>query len=315
MNIPNFRNLVFKALADIDSSLEGILDALVENIINAETVFVTGVGKSGFLARKLAASLQSLSVRAHFLCPMNALHGDIGPVSEKSLVVIFSKSGNSSELKALLPAIKVRKSKIAAISCRKESYLTNAANLSVVYGINQEGDKLNSLPLISIQVGLFISDLVVAKIVDVLGFDKDQLHRNHPSGQLAWNVGLTLNDLDSWKSRRPFVKIDDTLKAALIADSQFKAGLCVVVDDDFYLQGIVTDGDVRRALIKGSNIEALNVSDLLNENPIALKSDSGVGECIQVMESSDKFLYSAPVVDQNKRCLGVLIYHDLFRNN
>lgn len=298
------------AVQRIQTQLSSLSDA-ANAIAAAKQVVCIGVGKSGFVAQKMSASLASISIQSIFLHPAEALHGDIGNVEEASVAVIFSKSGNSSEINNLLPFLKKRDCSIIAICNRQDSELGNFSDIFLNISIPHEGEPLNILPLISIDISMILANMLVGKASELSGLTIDRFAKNHPGGQLGRNVSLTLQDLPDWAKRTPFVTLDTPIMDAIATDSEYRAGLVCVIDGKSSLIGVMSDGDIRRAIRDGKDVSMMSVSDLMSSNPVTLEHNMLVGEAIDVMEQTGRKVFSAPVLDDQHRCVGVVTLHDL----
>lgn len=298
-----------EALPEQYQSLLNAADLVAEG----SQIVCVGVGKSGFVAQKLHASLASISVNSLYLHPAEALHGDIGTVAENSVAIVFSKSGNSAEINDVLPFFKKRGCSIIAVCNRTDSILGAASDVFLNINTKQEGEPLNILPLISIDISMILANMLIAKVAELKGLTIDAFARNHPGGQLGRNVSLALSDLEEWKTRRPFVVEDTAVMDAIVVDSEHRAGLVCVLNKTGKLTGVVSDGDIRRAIRDDLDLKTIRVSDLMNRKPVILAPSLLIGAAINEMESSSRKVFSAPVIDDEGRCLGVVTLHDLIR--
>lgn len=274
-------------------------------------IVAVGIGKSSFIARKLAASLQSISIQARFLHPAEALHGDVGAVSLGTVSVIISKSGNSQEINALLPLLKLREVRIIALTNVASSPLARAADCVIPLRVTKEGDEHGLLPLTSCQVSLFLCDYLVVRAAASMPLTPELFRLNHPGGQIGFNLSRKLTDLAAWKMRTPFVFEETLLLEALIKISDSKVGMCCVVDEAQRLLGVVTDGDIRRALTAGLDIKATNSKQVMNRMPLTVAIDSSLTEVLNLMECGDRKVACAPVLDRSRKCCGIIQIHDL----
>lgn len=305
----NLLNSVQALLAD-----EAVLERAANVLAQAkEPVIAIGVGKSSFIARKFAASLQSISRSAHFLHPTEALHGDSGIVTGEQICVIISKSGNSAEINALLPLLQGRRTSIIAITNLSASPLARTAEIVLPLHISTEGDTHNLLPLVSCEVSLFICDYLVSRVADLRGFVPAVFAGNHPAGQIGLNLNRSLEDLPEWRQRRPYVTVESTLLEALVKISESHAGLCCVVGKDERLLGVVTDGDVRRAITRGIDIQQTSAGEIMNPRPLVVKVEATLNDILNLLEAGERKIAAAPVIDEQHRCQGVLLIHDLIR--
>jgi arabinose-5-phosphate isomerase len=314
-NMDSFKQYYSELLKTVEALPEGFQSLhFAADLVSAgvQTVCV-GVGKSGFVAQKLHASLASISVNSVYLHPAEAAHGDIGTVAENAVAVIFSKSGNSMEINDVLPFLKKRGCAIIAVCNRKDSVLGSASDVFLDIKTKREGEPLNILPLISVDISMILANMLVARVSQIKGLTVDAFARNHPGGQLGRNVSLVLSDLAEWKERCPFVSEQTSVMDAIIVDSEHRAGLVCVLNEFGVLLGVVSDGDIRRAIRDDLDLKSSSVSELMNRNPVTLQSSLLVGGAINAMETPDRKVFSSPVVDGDMRCLGVVTLHDLIR--
>lgn len=291
-----------------------MMERVVEVIAASDQVVCVGVGKSGFVAQKLSASLASIGMSASFLHPSEAMHGDIGAVGSRDTVtVVFSKSGSSREINDLIPFLKERRAHIVAVCNRRDSLLGRAADSLIELSVHAEGEPLNILPLISIDISMVVANMLVAAVSQKRGVTTETFAKNHPGGQLGRNVSLKVLHLREWRERRPFVRERTTVKDAIVIDSQFHAGLVCVVDKLDRLVGVMSDGDIRRALQTDVDIRQLTTDSLMNVSPLVLEKNMLIGEALNLMEAPSKKVFSAPVVEADGTCYGVVTLHDLIK--
>jgi arabinose-5-phosphate isomerase len=257
--------------------------------------------------------LASISVNSLYLHPSEAVHGDIGTVAENSVAIVFSKSGNSAEINDVLPFFKKRGCKIIAVCNRTDSVLGAASDVFLNINTKQEGEPLNILPLISIDISMILANMLIAKVSELKGLTVDAFARNHPGGQLGRNVSLALSDLAEWKERRPFVTENTSVMDAIVVDSEHRAGLVCVLNEFGVLLGVVSDGDIRRAIRDDLDLKSISVAKLMNRNPVILAPSLLIGAAINEMETSTRKVFSAPVIDDEGCCSGVVTLHDLIR--
>ena len=229
------------------------------------------------------------------------------------MVVIFSKSGNSDELKTLLPLLQKRDTQIIAVTNRTDSIVGRAASLAIDIGVRTEGDRLDLMPLISVDISLVVADIIVSLVADQIGLTPEFFRENHPGGQLGFAVGRSLRDLQAWKDRKPFVRPDTKVLDAALLMSKFRAGIVCVTNDSESLLGILTDGDLRTALATQTDLHQAPVLRWMNAQPRTLRDSMGVAEALAVMELGERKVFAAPAVDSNNKCLGVVTIHDLIR--
>lgn len=298
------------------STSEDSIERIARSLADASQVVCTGIGKSGFIAQKMNASLTSIGKRSIFLHPSEALHGDLGGVIQKATVVAISKSGNSNELNTLVPELRSRGCHIVSLTNRAESLLSELSDEHLLLHVDQEGDANNILPLITTDISLILANILVSRCSELMGLTTTSFGRDHPGGQLGFAVAKLLEDIPSWKSRMPFVGFETPLMDAIVIDSRHKAGLiCVVDSGTSLLMGIISDGDIRRALTSGSDVYSLRACDLINSNPVTIPRTVNVSDALEIMESPSRKVFSAPVVDEDGSCMGVLTLHDLIQRS
>lgn len=311
-NNNQYLNLLRDCLSRLEKQIGTVKSAAVD-ISNAPKVMCVGIGKSGYLAAKISASLTSISLDSRYIHPSEALHGDIGCANKGDLAIIFSKSGNSSEINSLLPTLIKRGVELVCITNRTDSRLALASKWVIPIAVEHEGDEHNLLPLISTDLSLIVGNMIVSEVARLRCLQPLDFAQNHPEGQLGFVAGKTLSDIDNWKLRRPFVKVGTSLMQAIIEESSCKAGMVCVLDESGGLVGIITDGDIRRALVSGVNFQTSLVDDLLNKFPVTLRVSLPLADALAVMELQDKKLLSAPVLSDDGLCIGVVVVHDLIR--
>ena len=292
----------------LEFAVMGEVAGMVEQ---ADQVVCVGVGKSGYVARKLNASLVSLALNSIYLHPAEAVHGDIGNVSDRSVVILFSKSGNSSEINTVIPFLKKRECRLVGVGNNRDSVLGESSDYYININVACEGEPLNILPLVSIDVSMIIANAITAQVSQLKGLSVDAFSRNHPGGQLGRNISLTVEDLPLWRSRSAFVRKGTSVIDAIIVDSQHRAGLVCVIDLSGKLLGVMSDGDIRRAIHEDLDLKKVSVEVLMNDNPVTLSPCYLVGQAIDAMELGGRKVFSAPVVNGEGVCLGVVTLHDL----
>jgi arabinose-5-phosphate isomerase len=276
-----------------------------------KTVYTLGIGKMAFIAGKFAASLRSMGINSHFLDSTHLAHGDLGAVCNGGVVFVFSKSGNSSELKTVIPYFRNHLNTIVLITNNDRSPLASESDITLLLNVEKEGDKLNLMPLASTLAAMALADSIIAVLASHRNFTASQFGGFHPAGQIGTNLNRNLTDINTWKTRRPFIRRNALISEAMQAIGSHLCGLACVVDDDYKLIGVVTDGDLRRALM-GSvvNIHG-DLESCINFNPTVIESSSRLEDAYRIMESGARKLTAVPVIS-NSHCLGVMLVHDLF---
>lgn len=290
---------------------------LVELLLNCSgMLFFTGIGKSGLVAKKIAFTMVSTGTRAFYLSPTDALHGDLGMVSERDLFIILSKSGESDELLNLVPAIRNRGATLVAIVCNSQSRLAAVCDYIFTLPFNGELCPFDMAPTMSTTFQLLFGDLLAIALMRRKNFGLDQYALNHPSGAIGKRMTLRVSDLMLTDSQIPICRPQDSLSQVLVELTNKRCGCILVSQEDKTLLGVFTDGDLRRALQKHSvSIIHANMEDLMTSHPRTISSDTLAWEALQQMEGDGTRCISIlPVVDKAKRIVGLLHLHDLIRS-
>lgn len=277
-------------------------------------VLMTGVGTSGIIARKIAATLTSTGSPSVFLHPSDALHGGLGVVGPDDVVVAVSHSGETAELLVILPYLRHRQVPLVGILGNARSTLAEASNVMLDAGVDQESGHLGLAPTDSSTVALAMGDALAMGVAAAKSFSAEDFALNHPSGRLGRRLTLSVVDVAPGGLASPSVPPDATLLDAVAAVSTGGVGAVAVVDDRRVV-GIVTDGDVRRALHEGLwDVKATSVLEVMTTNPVVVAGDTLAFDALQTMEDRPSQISVLPVVDPDTGTyLGMLRVHDLIR--
>ena len=279
-------------------------------------VVVAGVGKSGFVARKIASTLTSTGTAAVYLHPADALHGDLGLVASNDVVVVLSNSGETDELIAMLPHLKHRNVPIIAIVGTLNSTLARNAEAVLDASVEQEACPLNLAPTTSTLVAQAIGDALTATLMEVKGITSQDFALNHPAGRLGKRLTLRVSDLMHGGQNNPI--ISPNASWTMIARAITKGGLGAVnvIDDAGRLAGIITDGDLRRSLekVKPVDLETLTAHEIMTKSPVVVSPDMLAYDALQLMENRPFQIAVLPVVDEDRICLGLIRIHDIVRS-
>ncbi len=316
--MPMLKDLLFKQqqhLQHFFSNLEmESFEELLKQIESCKGVlFLTGVGKSGFIAQKIAATMLSTGTKAFFLPPIDALHGDLGMVSEKDLVIILSKSGETEELLELLPFIRAKGAKIVAVSSNQSSRLNKGADFSMVLPCEGELCPYDLAPTTSMVIQLLFGDALAISLMQLRGFSVDQFAENHPAGRIGRRSNLRVRELMLSQQAAPICSAENALEEVLIDFTDKRCGCLIVTDEKKQLQGIFTDGDLRRALqAKGEGVLKEKLGALMTRAPKAIAADALAWDAMKLMESDQKQpVMVLPVLDDQQEVVGVIKMHDL----
>ncbi|MEJ5348055.1 MAG: KpsF/GutQ family sugar-phosphate isomerase [Desulfosoma sp.] len=282
----------------------------VEWIYNSSgRVIVTGVGKSGIVGRKIVATLSSTGTPALFLHPVEAMHGDLGMVRSEDIVLALSNSGETDEINFILPSLRAIGTKIVAFTGNLQSTLARHSDLAIFTGVPREACPFGLAPTASSTAMLAMGDALAVALIKKRDFTVVDFRRYHPGGQLGQRLQSHVMEVMRRGEAIPMVSPDCPLVEAVRVMSQKGLGATLVVSPDQKLMGIVTDGDLRRALERYSLITDLRVDQVMTINPKTVEPDRKVGEAIEIME---KHLVTVlPVIDAAHRIVGILHLHDL----
>lgn len=278
------------------------------------TIFLTGIGKSGFIAEKIAMTLVSTGTKAMFLDPSNLLHGDIGIVDKDDLVIVMSKSGFTKELVELIPFIKNKGAYTIGCISQANSPLEKLCDQVLILKVASELDAHNLVPTVSTQVQLIFGDILTIALMQVKNIGLDCYASNHPSGSIGKKLLTKVDELMLFDDKVPLCAPTSKVKDILIELSMKNCGCVLVTDESRRLQGIFTDGDLRRSLQKiGTEALDKNVEELMSTAPIYVNKMTLAYEAKKVMQKDDRsWINVLPVVEQQE-VIGLLRLHDLIK--
>jgi arabinose-5-phosphate isomerase len=279
-------------------------------------VVVVGVGKSGNVAQKIAATLTSTGTPAVFLHPSDALHGGLGVVARGDVVVVVSNSGETDEILAMLPFLKHREVPLVAVAGNLQSSLASRADVVLDAGVGREACPLDLAPTTSTTVALAIGDALALTLMQYKRLTPEEFALNHPAGRLGKRLMLKVGDLMHGGAQNPTVGTTATLLEAVRAISRGGLGAVSVLDGDGRLEGVITDGDLRRALerTRPEDLGALACSEIMTRQPAVATPDALAYAALQLMENRPSQISVLPVVDAENRSVGLLRLHDIIRS-
>ncbi|RFC32512.1 MAG: arabinose-5-phosphate isomerase [Candidatus Nitrotoga sp. SPKER] len=290
---------------------ENFLQAL--NIILAceGRVIVSGMGKSGHIARKIAATLSSTGTPAYFVHPAEASHGDLGMITAKDVFIALSYSGESQELLTIVPVIKRQGARLISLTGNPRSSLAEAADAHLDAAVDKEACPLGLAPTASTTAALALGDALAVALLDAKGFGEEDFARSHPGGSLGRRLLTHVRDIMHAGKGVPVVNQNATLAEAVLEISSKGLGMTAIVDDARQVLGIYTDGDLRRTLEKRVDFATTAVSSVMSRNPRSIKPDALAAEAVQIMEQYN--ISQMLVIDSNNKLVGALNMHDLLR--
>ncbi|OXI86028.1 arabinose-5-phosphate isomerase [Burkholderia sp. AU33423] len=273
-------------------------------------VVVSGIGKSGHIARKIAATLASTGTPAFFVHPAEASHGDLGMVTSDDVFIGISYSGESEELVAILPLVKRIGAKLIAITGRAGSSLGTLADVNLNAAVSKEACPMNLAPTASTTAALALGDALAVAVLDARGFGSEDFARSHPGGALGRRLLTYVRDVMRSGDDVPSVGLDATLSDALFQITAKRLGMTAVVDADGKVAGIFTDGDLRRVLARDGDFRTLPITDVMTRDPRTVAPDHLAVEAVELMERHR--INQMLVVDADGVLIGALNMHDLF---
>lgn len=310
---------ILRIEADSITNAAGKLDAAsVEKALEILTacsgkVVVTGVGKSGVIAQKIAQTLTSTGTMALFLQPSDALHGGLGVVASEDVVIALSNSGETDELLAILPSIRARGCRVISIVGNIDSTLAAQSDALIDASVDKEACPLNLAPTASTTVALAIGDALAMTLMESKGKTQTDFALNHPAGRLGKRLTLSVRDL---MHESPNVSPDASWLDVVRAISKSSLGAVNVVDQNLKLLGIVTDGDLRRTIERTSpdELSSLTAKSMMTALPITASPDMLAFDALKLMEERPSQISVLPVVDDEGKCIGLLRLHDIVRS-
>jgi len=298
-----------KAIFNLSRFIDEEFAASVELIYNSKgRVIITGIGKSAIIATKIVATLNSTGTPAVFMHAADAIHGDLGLILEDDVVICISKSGNTPEIKVLVPLIKNAKNKMIAITGNKDSFLGKQADYVLNTFVEKEACPNNLAPTTSTTAQLVMGDALAICLLELRGFSSKDFAKYHPGGALGKKLYLRVSDMSN-VNEKPQVGLQTNLKDVIIEITEKMLGVTAVVESGKIL-GIITDGDLRRMLSKTDNFTSLTAKDIMSEKPKTIDSNAMAVDAMELME---KHGISQLLVEHKGAYAGVVHVHDLIK--
>ena len=301
-----------EALVAVLERLDGGFTRACELILATQgRVVCTGMGKSGHIARKIAATLASTGTPAFYVHPGEAGHGDLGMITDADIVLALSNSGETDELVTLLPVRARQGNKLIALTGRPQSTLARQADAHIDASVPAEACPLDLAPTSSTTAALVLGDALAVALLEARGFTADDFARSHPAGALGRRLLLHIRDVMHTGDAVPRVADTATLGEALMEMSRKRLGMTAVVDGEGRLAGLFTDGDLRRALDTGADVRGTGIAEVMTRDPKAIGADDLAVEAARLMETHK--INALLVLDDERRVVGALNIHDLLR--
>lgn len=290
----------------IDASFEQAVEVIYQS---KGRLVVSGIGKSAIVAQKVVATFNSTGTPSLFMHAADAIHGDLGMIQKDDVVMIISKSGESPEIKVLVPLIKNFGNKLIAIVGNIESFLAVQSDIVLNTTVSKEACPNNLAPTSSTTVQMVMGDALAVALMELAGFSGQDFAKYHPGGNLGKRMYLRVENLYS-NNEKPKVLPTASLKQVIVEITEKRLGVTAVVDKENKVTGIITDGDLRRMLEKSSNIEGIQAKDILSLNPKTIQPDVLAVQALELMRKND---ISQLIVEEMGTYLGILHLHDLIR--
>ena len=299
-----------RAIENLTKYIDNEFESCVQEIYSAKgRVVITGIGKSAIIANKIVATLNSTGTPAIFMHAADAIHGDLGTIQNEDIVICISKSGNTPEIKVLVPLLKRRGSKLVALVSNTNSYLAQQADFVLNATIAEEACPHNLAPTTSTTAHMALGDALAVCLLELRNFSSSDFAEFHPGGTLGKQLYLRVSDIYT-HNQLPKVSPETLVRDAILEISSKRLGCTAVIDGNENLLGIITDGDLRRMLQKEVNLEKIKAKDIMTLNPKRVEKDEFAVKALQIMQQSN--ITQLVVVDGTK-VAGFIHLHDLLK--
>ncbi len=299
-------------------AVDALRDRLDNNFIRAcelclqttGRIVVSGMGKSGHVSNKIAATLASTGTPAFFMHPAEASHGDLGMITSQDMLLAISYSGETTEVVTILPVIKRMGAKLLSMTGNPRSTMAQAADVHLDISVSEEACPLNLAPTASTTATLAMGDALAVALLKSRGFTAEDFARSHPSGSLGKRLLLRVSDVMRSGDRIPAVRAGVSLRDGLMEMTEKGLGMTAIVDENFAIKGIFTDGDLRRTLDSGADFHKTKISEVMQSNCKTTSPDVLAAEALHILEENK---ITSLLVSDNNKLVGALNIHDLFR--
>ena len=319
MSKPDFLTSAQRTISLEASAVSDLLNHLDQHFVDAcqlmlncsGRVIVTGMGKSGHIGKKIAATLASTGTPSFFVHPGEASHGDLGMITPNDVVIALSNSGETAEVVTIIPLLKRMNAPFISITANPNSSLSKAAAANLHIGVEKEACPLGLAPTSSTTTQLVLGDALAIALLEARGFSAEDFAFSHPGGSLGRRLLLKVSDIMHSGSAIPMVKNGTPLKDALLEVTHKRLGMTAVIDNNNVLQGIFTDGDLRRALDNNVDLQNTLIENVMTPNGTTVTAEMLAAECLLIMES--KKINALIVTDETNHPIGALNMHDLLK--
>lgn len=317
MNNGTIINLAQRTITLQASALNGLMAYIGDDFVKAVhkisgskgRLVISGIGKSAIIAQKIVATMNSTGTPALFMHAADAIHGDLGMIQQEDVVMVISKSGDSPEIKVLVPLVKNFGNTLIGIAGNMQSYLAEHADIVLNTTVEQEACPNNLAPTTSTTAQMVMGDALAVCLMEMKGFGSDQFAKFHPGGSLGKKLYMRVSHIIA-KNTRPFVMPDASVKAVIIEITKSRLGAAVVLDASENIAGIITDGDIRRMLEKADDISLLSAKDIMTKHPKLIQKEELAAEALELMRMNN---INQLVVMQENRYEGIIHLQDLIR--
>lgn len=315
-NITDLAKEVFdieaNSILKLKDSLNGNFEKAIEILSSCKgRVIITGMGKSGHIGKKIAATLSSTGTPSYFLHPAESTHGDSGIITREDVIIAISNSGETQELLNLLPLIKRFGVPMIALTGNENSTLAKTSEVFLNIAVEKEACPLNKAPTASTTVTLAMGDALAVCLLEKKGFTEEDFLVFHPSGKLGKGFLFSVAELMIKDEKLPLAKEDDLFTDVIELISEKRLGLAILTDKNGVMTGVLTDGDIRRTLIKYHNVQNLKAKEVMTVNPKTILPQELAAKALHVMEKYS--ITALAITDENKKPVGVLHIHDLLK--
>ena len=319
MNSESIQKLARAVIETEAAAVNSLLSRIDDHFVDAcelmlaceGRIVVVGMGKSGHIASKIAATLASTGTPAFFVHPAEASHGDLGMLKEGDVALLLSNSGETNELNSIIPIFKRMGVKIVAMTGNAESTLAKHATVHIDVGVEKEACPLGLAPTSSTTAALVMGDALAVSLLDRRGFTREDFARSHPAGRLGRQLLLLINDVMHDGDELPSVSGTATISEAIVEMTEKRLGMSAIIDEQRHVLGVLTDGDLRRALDAALDPHATPVAEVMTVDPKTIAPDALAMEAVQMMQ--DFRIQGLLVVDTERRLVGALNFQDLLQ--